>query len=519
MIWPKKANQSNNGLVRIGVAVQIEQKNLNTESVLSEQHEPYTRLPRTVVKGIAGLFCGIGDLALLSTTLIYLALSANGIYSGDSLINLLAIRLSVEHFVVLILCWIIWRAILSYCGLYTWQQVRSLEGVVGRLMLSSGLCALVAGGVMALPWHHGHFGRHMTFFYLITNSSLLLLRVLIGGYQLQVRPHFRGTRNVVIVGSGAHAERVYHDLMSHPEWRYKLLGFVDNRSLSTPELASRILGRISDLEEILMRQVVDEVVITLPMKSHYNAIERVIEVCERSGVQLQYCADLFETSITKQIYSEERDYRSVILKMVYDDYRKHVKRGIDIVGATSGMLLLSPLFLSVAALIKITSRGPVFFKQERYGLNKRTFYIYKFRSMVEDAEAAQATLEHMNENSGPVFKIFADPRVTELGAFLRKTSIDELPQLFNVLLGEMSLVGPRPLNTRDVGRFSEAWLMRRFSVKPGLTCLWQVSGRSNISFDRWIALDLHYIDHWSLLLDMKILAMTFPAVIKGRGAA
>jgi lipopolysaccharide/colanic/teichoic acid biosynthesis glycosyltransferase len=139
--------------------------------------------------------------------------------------------------------------------------------------------------------------------------------------------------------------------------------------------------------------------------------------------------------------------------------------------------------------------------------------------MVENAEAGQAALEHMNQNSGPVFKIFADPRITKIGAFLRKTSIDELPQLFNVLKGEMSLVGPRPLNTRDVGRFSEAWLMRRFSVKPGLTCLWQVSGRSNVSFDRWIALDLHYIDHWSLLLDIKILAMTFPAVIKGRGAA
>jgi lipopolysaccharide/colanic/teichoic acid biosynthesis glycosyltransferase len=139
--------------------------------------------------------------------------------------------------------------------------------------------------------------------------------------------------------------------------------------------------------------------------------------------------------------------------------------------------------------------------------------------MVENAEAAQATLEHMNQNSGPVFKIFKDPRVTKVGAFLRKTSIDELPQLINVLKGEMSLVGPRPLNKRDVSRFSAAWLMRRFSVKPGLTCLWQISGRSNVSFDRWIALDLHYIDHWSLQMDLKILALTLPAVIKGTGAA
>ncbi|MGH9562981.1 MAG: sugar transferase, partial [Terracidiphilus sp.] len=144
---------------------------------------------------------------------------------------------------------------------------------------------------------------------------------------------------------------------------------------------------------------------------------------------------------------------------------------------------------------------------------------YKFRTMVENAEAAQAALEHMNENSGPVFKIFKDPRVTKVGAFLRRTSIDELPQLLNVLKGEMSLVGPRPLNLRDVGRFSEAWLMRRFSVKPGLTCLWQISGRSQVSFDRWIELDLEYIDHWSLEMDLKILARTIPVVLKGTGAA
>jgi exopolysaccharide biosynthesis polyprenyl glycosylphosphotransferase len=499
--------------------MQIEQDISDATCVLPEQHNSRTHLPHSVVKGITGPCCGIGDLALLSITLIYLAISANGIYPGDSLINLLAIRLSVEHFVVLTICWIVWRAIFCYSGLYTWQHIRSLEGVIGRLMFSVGICAVVAGSVIALSWHHGHFWRNTILFCLITNAGLLLLRVLCGIYQLHIRPYFSRVRNVVIVGSGSHAERVYRDLISHPEWRYKLLGFVYDRPLSTPELTNRMLGRIGNLEEILMRQVVDEVVITLPMKSHYNEIVRVIEICERSGVQLQYCADLFETSITKQIYSEEHDYRSVVLKMVYDDYRKHVKRALDVIGSAMGMILLSPLMLLVAISIKGTSRGPVLFKQERYGLNKRTFCIYKFRSMVDGAEAAQATLEHMNQNSGPVFKIFADPRVTKLGTFLRKTSIDELPQLFNVLMGDMSLVGPRPLNTRDVGRFSEAWLMRRFSVKPGLTCLWQVSGRSNISFDRWIALDLHYIDHWSLLLDMKILVMTVPAVIRGRGAA
>ena len=205
--------------------------------------------------------------------------------------------------------------------------------------------------------------------------------------------------------------------------------------------------------------------------------------------------------------------------MVQDDYRLHIKRALDVVGALFGLVLCAPLFVVVAILIKCTSEGPVLFRQERYGLGRRTFRIYKFRTMVMNAEAEQGSLEHMNENSGPVFKIFHDPRITKVGAILRRTSIDELPQLINVLKGEMSLVGPRPLNLRDVGRFSEAWLMRRFSVRPGLTCLWQISGRSNVSFDRWIALDLHYIDHWSLQMDFKILALTIPVVFRGTGAA
>jgi exopolysaccharide biosynthesis polyprenyl glycosylphosphotransferase len=503
-----------------GVDMQAAQKNVPAISVLvPPPPEEHTRLPHTVVKGIIGPLCGLCDLALLTTVLISLALSANGVHRGDKLIDLLAIRLSVEHFVVLVMCWTIWRATLCSCGLYTWKTARSLEGTAGRLMLATSLCTVIAGAVNAAVWHHGHFWRGTLVFWLLSSSGAFFLRALIGVFQLKIRPHFREIRNVVIVGGGSRALRMYEELASHPDCKYKLLGFVDPRPLSTPEIADRLLGRVEDLEEILMKRVVDEVVITLPMKSNYAAIERVIEICERGGVQLQYCADLFETSIAKHICSEEHDYRRVVLKMVHDDHRKYIKRALDIAGAAFGLIVLSPLFLAVAILIKYTSKGPIFFRQERYGLNKRTFFIYKFRSMVENAEAAQAKLEHMNQNSGPVFKIFADPRVTKIGAILRKTSIDELPQLFNVLKGEMSLVGPRPLNMRDVGKFSEAWLMRRFSVKPGLTCIWQVSGRSNISFDHWMALDLHYIDHWSLLLDMKILAKTIPAVFEGRGAA
>ena len=195
-----------------------------------------------------------------------------------------------------------------------------------------------------------------------------------------------------------------------------------------------------------------------------------------------------------------------------------VKRVIDI--AFSGVLLclLLPLFVLVAIVIKLASAGPVFFTQERLGLNKKVIRILKFRTMVQGAEDQQAELEDLNEASGPVFKIKDDPRITPVGRFLRRTSIDELPQLINVLMGEMSLVGPRPLPVRDYKGFSKDWHRRRFSVQPGISGLWQVAGRSNLPFEQWMELDLQYINEWSLYLDFKVLLKTIPAVMRGTGA-
>jgi lipopolysaccharide/colanic/teichoic acid biosynthesis glycosyltransferase len=190
---------------------------------------------------------------------------------------------------------------------------------------------------------------------------------------------------------------------------------------------------------------------------------------------------------------------------------------LDVAVAALGLFALAPLFGLIALAIKLDSRGPVFYAQERVGLNRRRFPTYKFRTMVVDADAKQAELEHMNEADGPVFKIRHDPRITRLGRVLRRTSLDELPQLLNVLLGDMSLVGPRPLPVRDVKRMDVRWHQRRFSVKPGITCLWQIRSRRP-QFDEWIASDIEYIDNWSLKLDLKILAQTLPAVISGQGA-
>jgi lipopolysaccharide/colanic/teichoic acid biosynthesis glycosyltransferase len=181
-------------------------------------------------------------------------------------------------------------------------------------------------------------------------------------------------------------------------------------------------------------------------------------------------------------------------------------------------VLLIPVFAIVAILIRLDSKGPIFFCQKRFGLNKRQFWLYKFRTMTVDAEERLKEIEHLNEKDGAVFKIKKDPRITRLGAFLRMSSIDELPQLLNVVIGHMSLVGPRPLSLRDGSRLEETWQKRRFSVRPGMTCLWQISGRSNLSFEQWMKLDLEYIDAWSLQLDFEILAKTIPAVMTARGA-
>jgi exopolysaccharide biosynthesis polyprenyl glycosylphosphotransferase len=233
-----------------------------------------------------------------------------------------------------------------------------------------------------------------------------------------------------------------------------------------------------------------------------------------------YPADIFDTSLARpRIDDAGRVMPCVQLRVVADGPALVVKRAIDIAGAAFALVLFSPLMIAAAVAVKLTSPGPVIYAQERFGLNRRRFRMLKFRTMVQNADRLQAALESKNEAQGPVFKIARDPRITPVGRWLRRTSIDELPQLFNVLAGDMSLIGPRPLPLRDVALFTRSADMRRFSVRPGITGLWQVSGRSTLGFDHWITLDLHYIDHWSLPLDFTILARTIPAVIRGTGAA
>jgi exopolysaccharide biosynthesis polyprenyl glycosylphosphotransferase len=336
------------------------------------------------------------------------------------------------------------------------------------------------------------------------------------------RQRLRTQHRVIIVGNGSRARELYSALSEDQEVIHEVVGFVENKGEwigGAPGV--HWLGTLDKLEDILMHQAIDELFVTLPVESHYRDIQEVIRVCERVGVRVTYDADIFRSLLARPRYTTSNGSPVVTMHTAPDpdDQRLLLKRAIDLFGAITGLIALLPVMLLAAAAIKLTSRGPVIFAQERCGLNKRHFKMYKFRTMVVNADKLQAALESQNEAQGPVFKIKDDPRLTPIGKFLRKTSIDELPQLFNVIRGEMSLVGPRPLPLRDVRKFTRASDMRRFSVRPGLTCLWQISGRSNVGFTEWVKLDLAYIDGWSPALDLWILIRTIPAVLHRTGAS
>lgn len=252
----------------------------------------------------------------------------------------------------------------------------------------------------------------------------------------------------------------------------------------------------------------------------FGEVEKAIQLCELEGVEVCLLADFFKTTISQTALDDFMGRPVMVFRSVPEtSWQVLAKQVLDFVLAAAGLAVLAGPFLILAVIIKTTSKGPVFFRQRRCGLNGRPFMMWKFRSMVNDAEARQGELVEQNEMSGPVFKLSNDPRVTPIGRVMRKWSIDELPQLFNVLVGEMSIVGPRPLPVDEVKKFNDLAHRRRLSVKPGLTCLWQISGRNNINdFKDWVKLDLEYIDNWSLWLDFKILCLTIPAVLSGNGA-
>ncbi|MEM6455194.1 MAG: sugar transferase [Acidobacteriota bacterium] len=333
-------------------------------------------------------------------------------------------------------------------------------------------------------------------------------------------------RTVLIVGTHPQAIALADSIRGHRYWGYKVLGFVSMTAAAArdggrpPALAAPyvLFGDMDDLPRIVEEQVVDDVVFCGGHRDLHR-FEDLFLLLQEQGIRTRFALDLFPHA-RAQARMEELDGVPLLTFSTAPERLIDLvsKRGLDIGISLLLLMLALPLLPLIALGIKLTSRGAVFYRQTRCGLNGRRFTLYKFRTMVDGADTQQAALRHLNEMDGPVFKLTRDPRVTPLGRVLRKFSLDELPQLWNVLRGDMSLVGPRPPVPDEVRQY-QRWQRRRLSMKPGLTCLWQISGRNQIDFERWMRLDLEYIDTWSPWLDLKILWKTVPAVLSGRGAS
>jgi len=325
---------------------------------------------------------------------------------------------------------------------------------------------------------------------------------------------------VLIIGSGERAAFLSRSLMDKAEWGIDIIGYLDTEPelVGTEVYKGHVLGTIQDINSILKKNVIDEVIVAIP-RNMLADVNDIAQACEEEGVKFRFMADIFNLSAARVSLANLAGVPLLTLEPVaLDESKLLLKRFIDLSLTLLAVPFLLPILAIIALAIKLDDGGPVFFIQERVGLKKRLFPMFKFRTMRVDAEAMLKDIEHLNEAEGPNFKIANDPRITKAGHFLRRTSLDELPQLINVLRGEMSLVGPRPMSIRDVNLFDKGIQRKRFSVKPGITCIWQISGRSNLPFHKWLELDLQYIDTWSLSLDLLILIKTIPVVLLRKGA-
>ncbi len=350
-------------------------------------------------------------------------------------------------------------------------------------------------------------------------SLLSASRLVVGAVRGYLFRHGVGVERVLVVGCGEVGRAVMGSIMARPELGYQVVGFVDD----DPERGQRDLGRfralgpIAALPRVLSNWQVDQVIVALPWRS-IDKIMDVMAQCEEHGVRARIVPDLFQLRLNRVDIDDISGIPLIGVKDVsIRGWNRALKRAMDIVLASVGLVVSAPLMALVALLIRWDSPGPVLFRQVRVGRDGRLFTLYKFRSMHVGAEEEQDRLLDLNEATGPLFKIRDDPRLTRVGRVLRRLSIDELPQLWNVLRGDMSLVGPRPPVPAEVEQYLP-WHRKRLMIDPGVTGLWQVSGRSELTFDEMVMLDLYYAENWSLWLDLKIILRTIPTVILGTGA-
>jgi exopolysaccharide biosynthesis polyprenyl glycosylphosphotransferase len=365
-----------------------------------------------------------------------------------------------------------------------------------------------------------YFPRSLIVLFAVINLSMLLgEKYLVYLFVRYARRKNSNLKSVVVVGAGDRAREFVDSVRQYPDWDMTIIGFIDDNAERVGQqfCGATILGTHKYLAQILKDNVVDEVIFALPPR-YLGEIGELLKICELQGVEARIISDFFKLMIAKTKVDQIHGIPMVTFSTKpYDDLQLLLKRVIDVIGSLVMIIILSPLFLLIMIAIKLTSPGPVFYQWNVVGLNKKGFRSYKFRTMVVNADELKKELLNENEMKSIAFKMKGDPRITKVGRFLRKYSLDELPQLFSILKGDMSLVGPRPPLVTEVKEY-DYWHRRKLSVKPGLTCLWQVNGRNEIAdFDAWMRLDLEYIDNWSLWLDFKILLKTIPAVLRGTG--
>ena len=423
------------------------------------------------------------------------------------------------HLQVLLLVAPLWVLVLKYCGTYESLRKKSYVESFWLITKAHFIAMMILFAILFIT-DADRVSRLLILvfgsiaFILLLSSRFGIIKIL-----RTIRRGGFNYRNILVVGTGKRARTCAEMICSHAELGLRIFGYVDDdpRAADREILGSAIIGTLKDVPTIIQRNVIDEVVIALPRRWLPSVVE-VVQVCEETGIEATIVADFFNITIAKLHTTMFYDIPLLSFSSTpSQQLQLLLKDCLDRIGSALLLVVTSPVLAIASIAIKLTSRGPIVFKQVRLGLNGRKFTFYKFRSMKVGSEKEMECLKDYNQMSGPVFKMQLDPRVTPVGRFLRRTSIDELPQLLNVLRGEMSLVGPRPPLPTETEEY-DRWHRRRLSVKPGMTCLWQINGRNNVDFKDWMNLDLLYIDNWSLWLDIKILLKTLVVVIKGDGA-
>lgn len=459
--------------------------------------------------------CGVG--VLLGAHMVQ-----QGIWDHGTVLLRNPIR-QIMTTVLLSLCWHISLVLTGAYRSYRRATIRSQVAALIKGATAATFC--VAGWLVAsrgaAPMAPASLARQLAFFWIFTSTCFLFTRLAGRICMLAFRRRGRNLRSILIVGSNRRAIAIADKFTRDIGLGYRIVGFVDDCWFfdGAPSAYKKLLlGDLNSLLDLLRTTAIDEVVIALPLASFYGLIEQIAGWCSQQGLRVTLEASLFGSS-PPPFKADDRMGGTITL---YDATPAQgpaaVKLMLDLLISGCALLLFAPLLAAIALGVHFSSPGPIFYRQKRLGRGKKPFSIFKFRTMVADAELRLESLEHLNQSGGPTFKLQRDPRITRFGAFLRRTSLDELPQLLNVISGEMSLVGPRPLPLRDYQGFSKDWHRRRFSVRPGITGIWQVNGRSSIPFEKWMELDMDYIDRWTLWLDLTILARTIPAVLRGTGA-